>query len=229
MFKISTSYRDDWNCYKSLSDACYELRSSLDLPIEDVRVNTINNLEKITQMTGMLLNPLICTEEASTPTTLHVVLKLYGYGNSKGGSEFLQQTAKYLKLAHITAAQFQIEHLIDSLDTEISGPSKQPGFFQRAQRLLASLQLSDPVLDELTIPARIRNSLHNNGQHRGADFDVTIQGIRYSASSGDYIDCATRPHCAHALENSVTVIESILSHPSITKIAFMPRHPKDAK
>lgn len=174
MFKESKTYREDWECYESLSDACFASRDALNLPQEDLRIQSINNIEKFTGMTMMLLNTLVNCEEAKLPSTLPNYLKFLGYANSSGGPEMLKKIAKYLKTSHLLHSQFQIEYLMDVLNKNIRGPNKDVGFKSIATRLTKVFHLSDLQLEQLMVPSYLRNTLHNNGYHTKSSFSVDI-------------------------------------------------------
>lgn len=223
MFKKSKSYREDWECYESLTNACLAARNALDVPQDDLRFQNLNNIEKITGMTMMLLNTLINCEEARLPETLPNFLKFLGFTDLQGGLSMLKPMAKYLKLSHIVHSQFQIEYLMHRLNQAIDGPNKDRGFKDIAGRLVKTFKLGGATFEQLMVPAYIRNSLHNAGINHNRDFNVEINGVTFACKKGEDFNCATRPHCAHAIENSIDVLSQVLQLPAVTALPIIRR------
>lgn len=79
--------------------------------------------------------------------------------------------------------------------------------------------MPDDRMQVLSTTGRLRNSLHANGihhrQHPNEQSLVTIRGIVYELIDGQHVSCASWEHIAHALEESVGILEQVFLSPRV--------------
>ncbi len=96
-------------------------------------------------------------------------------------------------------------------------------FYRTAQNLVQNLGMPTGAIDKLKVPALIRN-LHANGIHHGfqnSSTSVSIAGVTYDFTHGAPVQCADWEYIAHALENSVQILERILNTPQVIQISHI--------
>jgi hypothetical protein len=129
---------------------------------------------------------------------------------------------KVSRLSLVLLCQFQIESLLKNIYRELNRGQPPNGFYITAKVVLDTLGLPSNHIDILNTPARIRNSLHGNGihhqQHAQEPTLVKVGGIDYEFLDGQPVTCAGWPHVAHALEQSVLIVEEILQTPQVRAI-----------
>jgi hypothetical protein len=89
-------------------------------------------------------------------------------------TQFMSQYDTINKASYCTKAMFDVEHFLNSV-AKLLG-IKARGYRDMTGKLKNSLNLTGYQLDILNVPARVRNSLHNNGYHTENDFQVKIRG-----------------------------------------------------
>ena len=67
--------------------------------------------------------------------------------------------------------------------------------------------------------SQVRNSFHNNGIHRNADFHAIVAGANFDFIQGQRVECASWSHILHLIEFVVVkVLVSILSSAQVRQI-----------
>ncbi|MFO1440036.1 MAG: hypothetical protein U1F81_17055 [Verrucomicrobiaceae bacterium] len=123
------------------------------------------------------------------------------------------------RLGLVTLCMFKIDALLGRLLTALALPVHL-GFFRNARSLLNTITIGAPnlKLDTLMVPAAIRNSLHNNGIHRGPNSSMLLHGMQYDFSDGDSVQCAGWQHIFAALTACIDVLDEILFSAEIQAI-----------
>ena len=136
----------------------------------------------------------------------------------KAAGDVLDKTSK---LSLVLLAQFQIENGLRNVSRALGRPHAN-GFFATARDLLENLTVPPDRLQILNTPARIRNSLHNNGIHldakKGEPPLVVVNGVTYEFRHSLRVQCASWGHVAHALEASVGVLAEVFRTPRVLAI-----------
>ncbi|MEK7524528.1 MAG: hypothetical protein AAB588_05885 [Patescibacteria group bacterium] len=216
MYKKETSFCDHSECIKSLVDTCTSIIGKHKYSDEDIRTITFANIRGIAYsslgITNLLHSWVIGNEQIK-----QVIPQLLGMSEVTTRTVKLMgdDIAKTAKLSLILLCQFQIENLICLMANAIGATSKKKGFYDKVSSLIKSLELDSKKIEELNVPALIRNSLHSNGIHHsydGKDFSITLQGVDYEFLNGKKVSCASMTHIAHSLENSLEILDEILDH-----------------
>ena len=216
MYKKCKTYKEKAECVKSLVDNCFKLKNNFNFPLEDIRNQTLNNIEKIAVINLSKLNFLDSWVIGGVQQK-YFIRRLIGLLDDNMSQDVLRGWDKISKLSFVLLCQFQIENCVSTLNKSLSLKSRG-GFYNEAEALILFLSLPKRCLKMLNVPALIRNTLHNNGIHNSSNqqkFCIIIRSVNYSFSPGRHISCATWEHIAHVLENSVVVLERIFNHKKI--------------
>lgn len=81
--------------------------------------------------------------------------------------------------------------------------------------------LSDDDKGALQALLHIRNSLHNNGIHRGTDFKYTNNWFKYEFIKDKEVECIKWRHYVKLVEDILIVIEKILLHAEIKQAVYI--------
>lgn len=123
--------------------------------------------------------------------------------------------------ALVTLTHFNIDNLFyNTLRAVGEDPNKNKSFGQNMEALLrqAGFPKDGTEGDALKAFSQVRNSYHNNGIHRNADFHATVAGVSFDFNKGCKVECASWSHILHLLEVVVKVLGSILSSANIRGI-----------
>ena len=131
----------------------------------------------------------------------------------------LDDLQKFARLGLITLFQFQVENLIANLIRAL-GRRPRRAYQAAVDQLLALLGWTDTdrAARVFRVAGVVRNSLHNNGFHDGADLDVRVHGFRYRATRGGRMRTAGWGHVTHVLRAELRLLERILSDPAIRSL-----------
>lgn len=114
--------------------------------------------------------------------------------------------------ALVTLIHFKIDNLFYNTLRAL-GETPTKSFNQNTANLigLVGLPKNGAESDALEVFSQVRNSFHNNGIHRNADFHVTVFGVRFDFIRGRRVECASWAHILHLTEVNVRVLGAILS------------------
>jgi hypothetical protein len=163
----------------------------------------------------MMLNILVMGEEGRISGDDFKKLVGMTSGTAQDASEILE---KMQRLGFLGIFQFQTENLLGNLLRESKGISKPKGFFNIARETVSNLPDHKRKSDLLNVPALIRNSLHANGihhGHNGQSSKITIDGYTFEFDHLQKVSCAGWGNIILACNESVSVVEEILSTPDI--------------
>jgi len=126
-----------------------------------------------------------------------------------------------VRLGLIVKIQFQIENLFRSLLRELKVVDiDRSGFVDLAKIIFKQTSLPDAPkkFEIIKTFSLIRNSLHANGWFHGKSDAFNIGGMRFEFKTDERISCAHWRHLWVLLEELVSVVEEILSRPTISDI-----------
>lgn len=146
-------------------------------------------------------------------------LQLLGSGVGQDQTEMIM--FEHLKLGFITLAHFKIGNLFQNILRHLNGlPVKKTGYWILTDRILkeCSIPPNGAEKDCLIAFAYIRNSLHNNGIHRGKDFETSINGMEFKFIKNSRVECASWGHIVVLLKANVEILEKILRSDRVKNI-----------
>ncbi|MDO8634004.1 MAG: hypothetical protein Q7K34_01795 [archaeon] len=213
MILEAKTFKEDCQNVKTLADTCLSIKKNLNYPVQDVRNQTLNNIEKISDSSLMILN-LLDSWAIESPNQKYVISRLIGLEEPDKSNEVVNMISKMTKLGFVLLSQFQIENCTRTLAKNLGAHSGQNKFYSEAKSLINALNLTQDKLEILNTTALIRNTLHNNRVHYSSHGTKTtvIKEARYEFIIGEHINCATWNHITHALQHSVYVLKEIFQH-----------------
>jgi len=121
----------------------------------------------------------------------------------------------------LTKCMFDVEHLIKSMLDILSLPTKK-GYYSITEDLLKVLNLYDVQKHKiLTLPAQVRNSLHNNG-YTDFDIDVSLRGRLFQAKKSQQVTFSGWDNLYIMLDEMTDLLIDIVDNSKINKQAFIP-------
>lgn len=222
MYKTCKSYSEQSECVASLGDKCSQALSSFSFHEKDTRRVTLNNVEMIARGGQMILNLLDswCTGDEAVKQIIPQLVGLTTVTDEgvKTAGDTLNKSSK---LNLVVLGQFQIETCLRNIGNELGLASGGTGFYRTAEMLTQHLSCPTNMLEELNVPALIRNSLHCNGIHhgyRGSNTTIAISSVSYQFIHNNPVNCASWEYIAHALENSIEILQHIISTTQVRAI-----------
>ena len=199
-----------------------ELRplAALNMP-PDARFVSLDNVEMLFGTATMILNAL--DGGAQGPDEALMVRDIFGLTTMTNLQEAADLLDLFTRNAVITLTQFQIEAMFSNTLLAV-GIAPHPGWGRVSRQALTyfGYPAVDRAVRVLKVPAAIRNTLHNNGIHRGPDLSVQISGYPYRFRNGRQCSLAGWGHIVHAVRAELRVIERFLLLPSLRAVSFVP-------
>jgi len=222
MYKACHSHSDQSECVASLGDRCRQILSAFQFNDKDTRKVALTNIDMIARSGQMILN-LLDSWCIGDESVRRIIPQLVGLQTvDENGVKFAGDTLnKTSKLSFVVLGQFQVETCLRNIADHLNVPLGGTGFYRTAENLLNHLSCQSNMLPELNVPALIRNSLHSNGIHhgyQGRDTSIDINSVTYEFINDHPVSCATWEHIAHALENSVGIMQHIFSTATVSAV-----------
>lgn len=202
------SYRDCRQLLEALaarSNSSYAIQSRR-WPDGDIRVVAFRNVRDHFIVVAGVVHLLALVEEEQLAE--HELLSLLGLS---GTAQVVGETLNaYSQRTVVPMVQFQIENLMTRL-LETRG-IRVGGFPNLAREFLRAASVSAPFRKarEMTAAAMIRNSLHNNGFHRGPTRQVKIDDYTFRFREGGRVREASWAHIHLAFSKSLDHLDEAL-------------------
>lgn len=196
--------------------------SGISYQSQDARMVALYSLQLTISAVGMWIqccNSLANCHTCGKSFDEQQFLKSVGSGVNKDQTEMIM--FDHLKLGFITLAHFKIDNLFQNILRNLKVlPGEKTGYWTLTDIILkeCSIPLKGDEKDYLIAFANIRNSLHNNGIHRGEDLEVTIYGMEFKFIKNSRIECATWEHIIVLLNANVKILEKILQSDRVKNI-----------
>jgi hypothetical protein len=125
-----------------------------------------------------------------------------------------------LRLGFITLVHFKIDNLFYNILRHLNNSEPKKGYTNRVNRLVSECSITDKDAAKKTLfaLASMRNTLHNNGIHRGESLFIKLGPFNLDFKSGQYIECAGWNHIVIILEMNIDVLGEILMSKPIVNI-----------
>jgi hypothetical protein len=209
--------------FKILLEKLQALRSKVGFPIDDARQVGLFGMQEAVVGFGLTAHAISGNGlKGRARTGVEVVESFDNYVTIEGktSEDLVAITQRVWRLSLLTIFHFKIDALFQNLLTGL-GEKPAIGFGANLNALTNQITLQDRqrVRDTLKTPTLIRNSLHNNGIHRFADWGpVTHHGLIYEFNKDKDLRCASFGHILAALDVSVDALDEILQAPEITSL-----------
>jgi len=113
----------------------------------------------------------------------------------------------------LTLFHFKVDALFQNLLTSFGTTPGKTGFGRNCDDLLGRITLNNRARakETLNVITFLRNSLHNNGIHRGSDHGpFAAHGLTYLFKKDAPVQCASIAHVLAILDSTIDVLEEIL-------------------
>lgn len=210
-----SSYRECGVQIRALIDRFVEINARMGYSETDARGHALEECRAIGNSALMIVQVLRAGEERRAD-----IGKLVGFvsGELRLVRVILDETARiYL----VMLFQFKLETLWRNLLRELGVTDLRQGYYNMLSKLFANVPVADSdgsKFNALQVPALIRNSLHSNGYHygyKGTSYHIEVDGLMYNFEEGAQVQCAGWYHIINALNRATSVVEEILSAPTI--------------
>jgi hypothetical protein len=230
---LSTTYTIDQllDAFRELGDNLQRVRDKLKKPDTDGRHVALYGMQTAVVAYGLPLYAILGRGIKGAERTKEEVLASFsGYASIGGKSqdEILSVMETVWRLNLVAHIHFKLDSLFQNLLVALGATPGKSGFGQNRDALLSLVTLSDKAQTEQILNAFtfVRNSLHNNGIHRGAAWGpITVNGLTYDFKNNDGIQCASFGHVFALMDKVVDVLDEILhSHEITTLPQVIDRH-----
>jgi len=120
----------------------------------------------------------------------------------------------------LTLFHFKLDCLFQNLMKAMGTYEARCGYGKMTGQILKACNLNDQrTRDVLALVGYLRNSLHNNGMHRGPDLSIEIADMKYDLRKDKAVACAGWQHIFSAFEETITILDEILAAPVIQKLS----------
>ncbi len=140
----------------------------------------------------------------------------------KAREVFLEQYDNINRTAYLTKTMFQVEYFLKEILISLGENLNGEKYSKLAEQLLNSIDMNDgQKLNVLNTPAKIRNSLHNNG-YSNYDFKATIRGQSFKFVKGARVDCTGWDNLYIIFDELVGLLIEIIKSAKVQKINHIP-------
>ena len=197
-----------------LCDRGDKLRQSLRLPAEDARHIAVVDCSDIFRCAGISAHIIKSIEYGVLKSEdLERIAGIMPYQTKDAAARWIKNHRNSLILMY----QFAIENMLRNISNAIRIKTGKKGFSEISKELLSKLGLSKYLL-QISLLALIRNTLHNNGIHRGNHAEIALNGFEFRFRNGEAIKCSGWGHIILAIDGSLDVVEKILTHDDVVHL-----------
>lgn len=206
--KVRT-YEQVVGCYQHLVDKIGSVRSTLSFPDKDARHVALGAVQFV--LTGYKFGLCSMIHKRSMPAIVE------SFGPKSMSDELALVTVeKAWKLGTLVQAHFHIDSLLQNLLAALRpGTTYRRTFSAHVEAIQLLLNLPEDAGDTLRASAYLRNSLHNNGMHRGDALSVTLHGLEFAFVKDAKVNCGGWSHLLAMLDSCVDTLKSIVMHPIV--------------
>jgi len=191
------------------------IRDAVALAQSDGRQVALFGMQETLLGFGLTVHAITGAGLRTRPRTEDEVLESFtNYCTVEGRTQDKLQTImeSMWRLSLLTLFHFKLDGLFQNLLRAFGKEPGTTGFGNNRDDLLARVTLANHdrakrTLDGVTF---LRNSLHNNGIHRGGDWGpFTTDGLTYEFRKDYGVQCASFAHVLAILDSTVDVLEEI--------------------
>lgn len=213
------------DAFKITVDKLQRLRNKISAPNSDARQVALFGMQEAIVGFGLTIHAItgngLRTRQRDREEVLESLTN-YASIDGKNAEQLYTMMETVWRLSLLTLFHFRLDSLFQNILYALGQNSGKRGFGHNMQQLtdLVTLKSAADIREKLNIPTYIRNSLHNNGIHRGADFGPIVRlGLSYEFKKDTDIRCASFGHVLAALDATVDAVEEILLAPEVAAVA----------
>lgn len=204
-FSDAKTYGDLQFCFDAIGTRLNASRRKLLQPDGDARQVAFAGIQRVVGGYAMGLSSMLYGR------TQNEIIKSFGKNNlTVDGARQIVEDA--WKNGLITLFHFKVDTLFQNL-LRVLGAYKEKGFEPMSRTLLSIIGITDAYSrDVLLTTGYIRNSLHNNGMHRGkSSLTMKMQDLDFIFVSGKRMECGSWQHIFAAMYETIDVVDRILA------------------
>jgi hypothetical protein len=134
--------------------------------------------------------------------------------------QFLLQYDTINRACYCTKVMFDVENFLSNVTDKLGlKPTKK--YSAIIDELSRNKVINNNEKQVLTVPAKIRNTLHNNG-YAGRNFKGTVRGVLFNFKEGELITNTGWHNLYIVFDELVNVLTTIIESPSVQRIPKIP-------
>lgn len=192
------------------------LRKAVAMPGSDGRQVAIYGMQSVFLGFGLTVHAITGAGLRSRDRTKAEVresLTNYATVAGKTNDQLLTCIDFVWRLGLLTLFHFKLDSLFQNLLRAFGKVPGKAGFAVNSKNLLRRITLTNPQCAAETLKAitLLRNTLHNNGIHRGQDWGpFEAHGLTYEFTKDHDVKCASFAHVLVILDSTIDVLEQVL-------------------
>lgn len=186
---------------------------AFDYKSQDARLVALDSIQVLLSSTGIWINAFnslanFCTQNDQ----LNEKLFLHSLGSGLTIDQTELVMLDQIRLGQITLILFKIEKLFWNVLNHLNMlPKGNPGFYKLTTKILDVSNILDEAFKNAPIAlSHIRNSLHNNGIHRGENFEFVTTLDRHHFIKNEVVRSADWPQVLNLIDLNVDLLGKIL-------------------
>jgi hypothetical protein len=201
--------------FREVLQKLQHVRSGLAVPESDGRQVPLYGMQEVFFGFGLTVHAIV---RSRNPDQVLDSFTNFGTFAGKTQDQLVTVAATAWRLSSLTLFHFKLDALFQNLLRAFGEEPGKSGFGQNSTALLAKVTLADPKRAKriLEVITDIRNSMHDNGIHRGSDrAPFSAHGLTYEFRKDHDVRCASFGHILGITDSTVDVLEGILSSPIV--------------
>lgn len=202
--------------FREVAMKLQRLRDAVAMPKADGRQVALFGMQSAILGFGLTIHAITgagLRSRARTKDEVEESFTNYTTVEGKTHEEILTMTESVWRHSLLTLFHFKLDVLFQNLLRALASEPGKTGFGKNCAVLLTRVTLVDrdrakDILDAITL---LRNSLHNNGIHRGEDWGpFTTHGLTYQFRKDCDVQCASFAHVLAILDSTIDTLDEIL-------------------
>lgn len=203
------------------------LKNRLDVPFDDGRRVGVSGMQLALVGLGLTVHSISGAGLRSTQRKLGEVQESftnYVKIEGKNQEQLMTYAESFWRWGLLTLLHFRLDTLFQNLLRALGTDPGKTGFGANSNRLLALLNLSDKMQARniLDVATHLRNSLHNNGIHRGINWGpFALNGLSYEFKKDREVQCASIGHVLNIFDAMADILTDILLSPEVSALPLV--------
>lgn len=213
------------DAFRTVIEKLQAIRDKLPLPDNDARQVALFGMQEVILAFGLTVHAIsgngLRSRERGSAEVLES-FENYGTVRGKNGDQLRTSMEGMWRLSMLSLFHFKMDSLFQNILMAMAMPPGKTGFGRNMAQLtsLITLPSSQGIQDVLNASTLVRNSIHNNGIHRGSDWGpVTLHGFVFEFRKDQPVRCASFGHVLAVLDSTADALEQILLSPEVVALA----------